>query len=180
MKCALKQYLTMHLQANDGQPRREADHDSLKVECKESAAHLLECPSLRERRKKHGPETLKGGELFFSAQLASLLKELFRLESPSAPTPDEPKLRPARAVKRHRSPTELDTTYSPSAAAKRTVVCTARAMRKRDWESDSLTKAICFKVPPDEARMGSGLRSTSPAGLQSRGSSRESSAARAD
>ncbi|KAH8614563.1 hypothetical protein ERJ75_000676400 [Trypanosoma vivax] len=113
MKCALKQYLTMHLQAKHDQPRREARHNSLKVGCKESAAHLLECPSLRELRKKHGLETLKDGGLFFSAQLASFLKALFKLESPSAPTPDEPELRPARAVKRHRSPTELDTTCSP-------------------------------------------------------------------
>ncbi|KAH8619541.1 hypothetical protein ERJ75_000155100 [Trypanosoma vivax] len=147
----------------------EARHNSLKVECRESAAHLLECPSLRELRKKHGLETLKDGELFFSAQLASFLKELFKLESPSAPTPDEPKLRPARAVKRHRSPTELDTTYPPSAVAKRIGVCTARGMRKRVREADSPSKAICFKVPLDEARMRSGLRSTSPAGLQSRG-----------
>ncbi|KAH8618382.1 hypothetical protein ERJ75_000270300 [Trypanosoma vivax] len=104
MKCALKQYLTTHPQAKHGQPRREARHNSLKVECRESAAHLLECPSLRGLRKKHILETLKDGELFFSAQLASFLKELFKLESPSAPTPDEPELRPARAVKRHRSP----------------------------------------------------------------------------
>ncbi|KAH8619501.1 hypothetical protein ERJ75_000168300 [Trypanosoma vivax] len=90
MKCALKQYLTMHLQAKHDQPRREAVHNSLKVDCRESSAHLLECRSLRELRKKHGLGTLKGGELFFSAQLASFLKELFRLESPSANTPDEP------------------------------------------------------------------------------------------
>ncbi|CCD21230.1 hypothetical protein, conserved in T. vivax [Trypanosoma vivax Y486] len=113
MMCALKQYLTMQLQAKHGQPRREARHNSLKVECRESAPHLLECPSLRELRKKHGLETLKDGELFFSAQLASFLKELFKLERPSAPTPDEPELRPARAVKRQRSPTELDTNLSP-------------------------------------------------------------------
>ncbi|KAG8340407.1 hypothetical protein TRVL_08763 [Trypanosoma vivax] len=119
----------MHLRAKHGQPRREARHNSLKVECKETAAHLVECPSLRELRKKHGLETLKDGERFFSAQLASFLKELFKLESPSAPTSDEPELRPARAVKRHRSPTELKTTYSPSAAAKRIGVCTARGMR---------------------------------------------------
>ncbi|KAH8609047.1 hypothetical protein ERJ75_001261000 [Trypanosoma vivax] len=180
MKCALKQYLTMHLQAKHGQPRREARHNSLNVECKESAAHLLECPSLRELRKKHGLETLKSGELFFSAQLASFLKELFNRESPSAYTPDEPELRPARAVKRHRSPTELDTGYSPSAAAKRIGVCTARAVRKRVRYADSLSKAICLNAPLDEARMGSGLRSTSPAGLQNQGSSREFSAARAD
>ncbi|KAH8610860.1 hypothetical protein ERJ75_001053000 [Trypanosoma vivax] len=31
MKCAPKQYLTMHLQAKHGQPRREARHNSLKV-----------------------------------------------------------------------------------------------------------------------------------------------------
>ncbi|CCD21262.1 hypothetical protein, conserved [Trypanosoma vivax Y486] len=180
MKCALKQYLTMHLQAKHGQQRREARHNSLKVECRESAAHLLECTRLRELRKKHGLESLKDAELFFSAQLTSFLKELFELESPSATTPDEPELRPARAVKRHRSPSALDTTYSPSAAAKRIVVCSARAMRKRVREADSSSKAICFNVPLVEARMGSGLRSTCPAGLQSRGSSRESSAARAD
>ncbi|KAG8340300.1 hypothetical protein TRVL_08875 [Trypanosoma vivax] len=180
VKCALKQRLTMHLRAKHGQPRREAKHSSLKVECKESAAHRLECPSLRELRKKHGLETLKDGELFFSAQLASFLKELFKLASPSAPTPDEPELRPARAVKRHRSPTELDTTYPPSAAAKQIGVCTARAMQKRVREADSSSKAICFNVPADEARMGSGLRSMSPAGLRSHRSSRESSAARAD
>ncbi|CCD19780.1 hypothetical protein, conserved [Trypanosoma vivax Y486] len=119
MKCALKQYLTMDLQAKHGQPRREARHNSPKVECMESAAHLVDWPSLRELRKNRGLETLKDGELLFSAQLASFLKELFKPESPSAPTPDESELRPARAVKRHRSPTELDTTYLPSAAAKR-------------------------------------------------------------
>ncbi|KAH8619886.1 hypothetical protein ERJ75_000122100 [Trypanosoma vivax] len=111
VKCALKQCRTMRLQAKRGQPRREVVHNFLKVERKESAAHLAECPSLRELRK-HGLETLKGGEVFFSAQLASFVKELFKLESPSAPTPDEPELRPARAVKRHRSPTALHTTYS--------------------------------------------------------------------
>ncbi|KAH8617285.1 hypothetical protein ERJ75_000398400 [Trypanosoma vivax] len=165
MKCALKRYLIMHLHAKRDQPKREADHDSLKVECKESAAHLLECPSLRERRKKHGPETLKGGELFFSAQVGSFLKELFRLESPSAPNPDEPKLRPARVVNRHRSPTALDNNCSPSAAAKRIVVCTARDMRKRVREADSLNKAVFFKVPLDEARNGSWFYLTSPAML---------------
>ncbi|KAH8619520.1 hypothetical protein ERJ75_000158200 [Trypanosoma vivax] len=167
----------MRLQAKHGQPRREARHNSLKVECKESEAHLLECPSLRELRKKHELETLKDGELFFSAQLSSFLKELFKLESPSATTPDEPELRPARAVKRHRSPTELDTTYSPSAAARRIVVCSARAMRKRVREADLSTTTICFNVPLCEARKGSGLHSTSPAGLQCHRSSRESSAA---
>ncbi|CCD18690.1 hypothetical protein, conserved [Trypanosoma vivax Y486] len=180
VKCALKRYLTMHLQAKHSQARREARHNSLKAECKESAPHLLECPSLRELRKKDGLGPLKDGELFFSAQLPSFLKELFKLESPSATTPEEPELRPVRAVKRHRSPTRLDTTYSPSAAAKKIGVCTARAMRKRVREADSPSKAICFNVPLDEARMRSGLRSTSPAGLQSRGSSRELSAARAD
>ncbi|KAG8339128.1 hypothetical protein TRVL_10045 [Trypanosoma vivax] len=88
MKCALEQCLTMHLQTKHGQPRREVEHNSLKVECRESAAHLLECPSLRELRKKHGLDTLKDGELFFSAQLASFLKELFKLESPSTTTPE--------------------------------------------------------------------------------------------
>ncbi|KAH8617845.1 hypothetical protein ERJ75_000339800 [Trypanosoma vivax] len=170
----------MRLQAKRGQPRREARHNSLKAECKESAAHLLECPSFRELRKKHGLETLKDGELFFSAQLASFLKEPFKLASPSSPTPDEPELRPARAVKRHRSPTELDTTYPPSAVAKRIGVCTARGMRKRALEADSPSKAICFRVTLDEARVGSGLRSTSPAGLQTTGSSREFGAERAD
>ncbi|KAH8616773.1 hypothetical protein ERJ75_000445100 [Trypanosoma vivax] len=111
MKRALKQYITMHLHGKRCQLRLEAVHNSMKIECKESAAHLLKCPSLRKLRKKHGLETLKSGELFFSAQLASFLKELFKLGSPSAPTVDEPELRPARAVKRHRSPTELDTAY---------------------------------------------------------------------
>ncbi|KAG8341702.1 hypothetical protein ERJ75_000476800 [Trypanosoma vivax] len=180
VKCALKQYRAMHLQAKHGRPKREAKHSSLKVECRESAAHLLECPSLRELRKQHGLETLKGGELFFSARLASFLKERFKLASPSIPTPDEPELKPARAVKSHCSPTELDTAYSPSAAAKLIVVCTARAMRKRVREADLSATAICFNVPLDEARKGLGLHSTSPAGLQCRRSSRESSAARAD
>ncbi|KAG8344805.1 hypothetical protein TRVL_04355 [Trypanosoma vivax] len=95
MKCALKLYITMHLQAKHQQPRREARHNSLKVECRESAAHLLESPSLRELRKRHGLETLKDGELFFSAQLPSFLKELFKLGSPSAAAPDESELTPA-------------------------------------------------------------------------------------
>ncbi|CCD18493.1 hypothetical protein ERJ75_000487900 [Trypanosoma vivax] len=180
VKCALKQCLTMHPQAKHGQPRREAVHNSLKVDCGESAAHLLECPSLRELRKKHGLETLKSGELIFSAQLASFLKELFKLASPSAPTPHEPELRPARTVKRHCSPAALNTTCSPSAAMKLIGVSTARAVRKRAREADSLTKAHCLNVPLCEARTGSRLRSTSPAGLQRQGSSRESSAARAE
>ncbi|KAH8609123.1 hypothetical protein ERJ75_001264100 [Trypanosoma vivax] len=176
VKRALKQYLTMHLQAKHGQPRREARLYSLKVECKESATHLLECPSLRELRKRHGMGILKGGELFFGAQLASFLRELFKLENPSVYTPDEPQLKPARAVKRHSSPTELDTTYSRSAAVKLIGVCASRGMRKRARETDSPSKAICFNVPLDEARMGSGLRSPSPAGLRSQGGSRESRA----
>ncbi|CCD19690.1 hypothetical protein, conserved [Trypanosoma vivax Y486] len=180
MKCALKKYLTMHLQAKHGQPRTEARHNSLKVRCKDSAAHLLECQSLREIRKKHGLETLKNGKLVFSAQLASFLKELFKQESPSAPTPDEPELRRARAVKRHCLPTELGTTYLPSAGTKRIGVCTARGMRKRAREAYSTTKAICLKVPLDEARMGAVLRSTFPAGLQRQGTSRQASAARQD
>ncbi|KAG8343644.1 hypothetical protein TRVL_05530 [Trypanosoma vivax] len=180
MKCALKQYLAMHLQAKRGQTRREARHNSMKVECRKSAAHLLECPSLRDIRKKRRLEKLDDGELFFSAQLACFLKELFKIENPSAPTPDEPELRPARAVKRHRSPTELDTTWSRSAAAKRIGVWTARAMRKRVREADSASKAICLNVPLDEERMGSGLRLASHCGLRSQGGSRESSALRAD
>ncbi|KAH8619663.1 hypothetical protein ERJ75_000135800 [Trypanosoma vivax] len=80
VKSALKQCRTMHLQAKHGQPRREAEHNSLKVECRESAVHLLECPSLRELRKKRGLETLKDGDVFFSAKLDSFLKELFKLE----------------------------------------------------------------------------------------------------
>ncbi|KAH8610384.1 hypothetical protein ERJ75_001111000 [Trypanosoma vivax] len=180
VKCALKQCLTMHLQAKRGQPGREARHNSLRVERSESAAHLLECPSLRELRKRHGLETLMDREVFFSAQLASFLKELFKLESPSVPTPDEPELRPSRAIKRHCSPTELDTAYPSSAATKLIGVCTTRAMRKRAREADPPSKAICFKAPLCEARMGSGLCSTFPAGLQSRGSNRESNAARAD
>ncbi|KAG8341805.1 hypothetical protein TRVL_07367 [Trypanosoma vivax] len=90
MKCALKQYLTTHPKAKHDQPRREARHNSLKVECGESAAHLLVCPSLREPREKHGLETLKDRELFFSAQLASFSKERFKQASPSATTPDAP------------------------------------------------------------------------------------------
>ncbi|KAH8617294.1 hypothetical protein ERJ75_000391400 [Trypanosoma vivax] len=170
----------MDLRAKHGQPRREARHNSLKVECKETAAHLVECPSLRELRRKRGLETPKDGELFFSAQLASFLKELFKLESPSAPTSEEPELRPAHAVKRHRSSTELNTTYSPSAPAKRIGVRTARGMRKRVREADPLTKAICFNVLLGEARMGSGFRSTSHAGLQRQGSTIEPSGAPAD
>ncbi|KAH8608203.1 hypothetical protein ERJ75_001332600 [Trypanosoma vivax] len=50
--------------------------------------------------------------------------------------------------------------------------------RKRPWvrEAASLTKAICFKVPLCEARAGSRWRSASPAGLQNRRGSGESSA----
>ncbi|KAG8341776.1 hypothetical protein TRVL_07393 [Trypanosoma vivax] len=180
VKRTLKQYLTMHLKAKHVQQRRVASHNSLKVECRESAAHLLECPSLRKIRKKHGLETLKDGDVFFSAQLASFLKELFRLESPSAHKTDEPELRPARAVKSHRSPTELDTAFFPSAAAKRIGARAARARRKRDWEADSSAKALCFSAPLDEGRMGYGLRSMSTAGLWSHGSSYESIPARAD
>ncbi|KAG8345516.1 hypothetical protein TRVL_03652 [Trypanosoma vivax] len=168
----------MHLQAKHGKPRREAEHNSLKVECRESAAHLLECPSLRELRKKHGLVTLKDVEVFFSAQLSSFSKELFKLESPSAPTPDEPELRPARAAKRHRSPTALDTAYSASTAAKLIGVCTEGAMRKRVREADSLNKSICFNVPLGEARIGSLFRSTSPAGPQRHRSRRKSSPVR--
>ncbi|KAH8613015.1 hypothetical protein ERJ75_000825700 [Trypanosoma vivax] len=167
MKRALKQCLTMRLQARRSQPRWEARHNSLKVECRESAAHLLECPRLRELRKKRGLETPKGRELFFGAQLASFLKELFKLESPSAPTPDEQELRPARAVKRHRSPTALYAAYLPPGAAKMIGVCTARGMRKRVREADLLTEAVCFTVPWGEARVRLLLRSTSPAVLRS-------------
>ncbi|KAH8608257.1 hypothetical protein ERJ75_001345500 [Trypanosoma vivax] len=85
-KRALKQYLTMRLHAKRGQPKREAVHNSLKIDCGESAAHLLECPSLRELRKKRGMGILKEGEVFFSAQLASFLKELFKLETPFCAT----------------------------------------------------------------------------------------------
>ncbi|KAG8342210.1 hypothetical protein TRVL_06956 [Trypanosoma vivax] len=61
-KRAFKQYRPMHLRAKHGQPRREARHNSLKVECKESAVHLLECPSLRELRKRSKLETMKDGK----------------------------------------------------------------------------------------------------------------------
>ncbi|KAG8345374.1 hypothetical protein TRVL_03808 [Trypanosoma vivax] len=54
MKCALKQYLTMHPQAKHGQPRREARHNSLKVECKESAAHRAS-----KETKRHSPASLR-------------------------------------------------------------------------------------------------------------------------
>ncbi|KAH8611003.1 hypothetical protein ERJ75_001042900 [Trypanosoma vivax] len=147
VKCALKQYLTMRLQAKHGQPRREARHSSPKVECKESAAHLLECPSFRELGKRRGLETMKDGEMFFSAQLAGSLREFFKPESPSANTPDEPELRSTRAMKRDRSPTALDTAYPHSAAAKLIGVCTAKAMQKRVREVGLLTKANCFNVP---------------------------------
>ncbi|CCD18095.1 hypothetical protein, conserved, partial [Trypanosoma vivax Y486] len=130
-KCALKQCLTMHRQAKHGQPRRQNKYNSLKVECKESVAQLLGRPSLRELSKKHGLETLKDGELLFGVQLASFLKELFKLESPSTTTPDEPELRPAPAVKRHQSPTALNTAHFLSAAMKLIWVCTAGGMRKR-------------------------------------------------
>ncbi|CCD11847.1 unnamed protein product [Trypanosoma congolense IL3000] len=113
MKCALKQYLTIHLQAKHGQRKKESEHNLLKAECEESAAHLLECTSSREIKKKHRLETLWDGGVFFSAQLAGFLKELFKLESPLIPPLDSPKLKQARAVNRHRSPTALDTTYPP-------------------------------------------------------------------
>ncbi|CCD15171.1 hypothetical protein, unlikely [Trypanosoma congolense IL3000] len=128
----------------------------------------------------HGLETRKDGEVFFSAQLVGFLKELFKLESPSAPTPDKPESKPARAVNRHRSPTALDTAYPPSAATKLIGVSNARAIRKRVREADSLDKAFCFNVPLVGARSGSRLRLTSPAGLQGQRDSRESSAARAE
>ncbi|KAH8608742.1 hypothetical protein ERJ75_001272600 [Trypanosoma vivax] len=102
------------------------------------------------------------------------------LECLPAPTPDEPELKPARAVKRRRSSTVLDTAYPPSAAAKRTGVCTARAMRKRVREADPPSKAICFSVPLCGADVGSLMRSTSPAELRGCRGSRESSAARAE
>ncbi|CCD12246.1 unnamed protein product [Trypanosoma congolense IL3000] len=154
MKCALKQYLTIHLQAKHGQRKKESEHNLLKAECEESAAHLLELPSLRGLRKKHGLETRKDGEVFFSAQLASFLKELFKLESPLSPPLDSPKLTPARAVKRHRSPTALDTAYPPSAATTLLEVSDARNLRKRPRAVDSLSTAACFKDFLDEARTG--------------------------
>ncbi|KAH8609854.1 hypothetical protein ERJ75_001160300 [Trypanosoma vivax] len=136
-------------------------------------------PKLARVRKKHGLETLKDGELFFSAQLASFLKELFKLESTSAPTPDEPESRPARAVKRHRSPTELDTTYPPS-VARSGLGCALQEACESMSGSRFAIQGNLLQSSLDEARMGSGLRSTPPAGLQSRGDGRESSAARAD
>ncbi|KAH8605259.1 hypothetical protein ERJ75_001635500 [Trypanosoma vivax] len=178
-KRVLEQYLTMRLQAKHGQPRREAEHNSLKVECEEFAAHLLACQSLRELRKRHRLQTLKDGELFFGAQLASFLKELFELASPSAHKTDEPELRPARSVKSYCLPTVTDTAHCSSAAAKLIRMCVARAMRKRAREADSSPKAICFNVFVSEARVGSRLCSTSPAGLRGQGSSREPSASRA-
>ncbi|KAG8340172.1 hypothetical protein TRVL_08998 [Trypanosoma vivax] len=175
MKCALKKHLTMHLQARHGQPKREAKHNSLKVECSESVAHL-ECPSLRELRNKHGLETRKDAEVFVGAQLASFLKELFKLENPSAHAPDEQQSKPVQGVEKHRFATERDATYSPSLAEKRIGACTARGMRKRSRESDLLTKAICSNVSVCEARVGTRFRLTSPCGLQNRSSIRKSSA----
>ncbi|KAH8611450.1 hypothetical protein ERJ75_001007200 [Trypanosoma vivax] len=130
----------MRLQAKHGQPRREAEHKSLRVECKASVAHL-ECLSLQELRKKHGLETSKNGWVFFSAQLASFLKELFKLASPSAHTPDEQESRPGRAVKRHRSPTVLDTALLSSVEKKLIEVRPARAMGKRVREADFVNKS---------------------------------------
>ncbi|KAG8343594.1 hypothetical protein ERJ75_001515300 [Trypanosoma vivax] len=130
----------MHLQTWRSQTSRQTDYNSLKVEYKDTAAHLLEWPSLRELTEKQELDTLKQGELFFSAQLASFPQPLFNIETTSAPTPDEPGLRPARAVKRHRSPTDLDTTYHPSVAAKRIGVRAAKGMRKHVLETDALSK----------------------------------------
>ncbi|CCD12212.1 unnamed protein product [Trypanosoma congolense IL3000] len=179
MKCALKQYLTIHLQAKHGQPKKEAEHNLLKARCEESVAHLLECPSLRELRKKHGLETLRDREAFFSAQLSSFLKELFQLESPLSLPLDSSKLKPAQAVKRHRSPTVWDTV--PTLAATKLIkVSNARAIRKCPREADSLSKAFCFKVPLGEARVGLHLSSTIPADFQSHRRSSESSVARAE
>ncbi|KAG8348103.1 hypothetical protein TRVL_01053 [Trypanosoma vivax] len=85
VKCSLKQRLTMHLQAKRGQPRREAKHNSLKVERKESAAHLVECPSLRELRKKHGLETLKDGEVVLQCSTGQLLEGTLQAGEPICP-----------------------------------------------------------------------------------------------
>ncbi|KAG8339653.1 hypothetical protein TRVL_09520 [Trypanosoma vivax] len=175
VKCALKQCLAMHLQAKHGQPRREARHNSLKAECRESVAHLLECPSLRELRKEARTGNAEGRGVVLQCSTGQLLEGTLQAREPIRPNPDEPELRPARAVKRHCLPTVLDTTCSPSAAAKLIVVCTARAMRKRVREADSSSKATCFNVPLGEARMGSWSWLTSAAGLQSRRGSRETS-----
>ncbi|KAH8606296.1 hypothetical protein ERJ75_001533100 [Trypanosoma vivax] len=75
----------MRRQAKHGQPGRQDKHDSLKVEYQDSVAQLLGRPSLRELTQTNELETLKDGELFFSAQLASFPQELFKLESQSAP-----------------------------------------------------------------------------------------------
>ncbi|KAG8342889.1 hypothetical protein TRVL_06272 [Trypanosoma vivax] len=128
MKCALKQSLTVHLEAKNGRPIRQTRNTSLKEEYKESEAHLLECPSLRDEREHSGLENVREGELFFSAELATFLQELFTLAEPSKTPTDEPETKPTRAVKRHRSPTQLETNCSPSAAAKHIWVCTARAI----------------------------------------------------
>ncbi|KAH8608518.1 hypothetical protein ERJ75_001300100 [Trypanosoma vivax] len=175
-KRVLEKCLAMHLQAEHGQARREAEDNLLMVECEEFAAHLLGCPNLRELRKRHRLQTLKNEELFFSAQLARLLKELFELARPSAHKTDEPALRPARSIKRHRLVIMADTAYCFSSAAKLIWMCVARVVRKRAREADSSPKALCINAFVSETRVGFGLCSTSPGGFQNQDSYRDSGA----
>ncbi|KAG8340648.1 hypothetical protein TRVL_08528 [Trypanosoma vivax] len=180
MKCALKQCLTMHRHAKQNQPRRQATHNSPKEKCKESAAHLLECPSLRELRMQHGLETLKDGELFAGAQLASFVKELFKQEISSGPTPDEPKSEPASS---HEAASLTNGHgYHPLHLCESEAdgLRTARGKRKRVRLTDPSSKEICVNVPLDEARMGSGLCSMVAFGLRKQGACRETTALRAD
>ncbi|KAH8612862.1 hypothetical protein ERJ75_000846400 [Trypanosoma vivax] len=137
----------------------EARHNSMKVESKESAAHLLGRPSLREPRRKNRLEDLGSVGFVVQCSTGSFLKKIFKLESPVAAAPDEAELRTARAVKRHRSTAGMDITYPISATAKRVGDRTAKGMRHRVRDEDSTTRVICFAVPLCEARMGFGVSS---------------------
>ncbi|KAH8606756.1 hypothetical protein ERJ75_001480700 [Trypanosoma vivax] len=124
-KRVLEQCLAMHLQAKRGQPRRE------QAQLAEGGVRGV-CgappgvPKLARVKEEAGLQTLKGGELFFGAQLASFLKELFEPARPSAHKTDEPELRPARSVKSHCLPTVTDAAHCSSAAAKLIRMCVAR------------------------------------------------------
>ncbi|KAH8607654.1 hypothetical protein ERJ75_001391600 [Trypanosoma vivax] len=137
-------------------------------------------PKLARAKEKARNGNPEGRGVVLQCSTGQLLEGALHAREPIRPTPDEPESKPARAVKRHRSPTELYTAYSPSAAAKRIGVCTARGMRKRVREADSPSKAICFNVPLCEAKMGSRLCSTSSTGPQRHRSSCESIAVRAE
>ncbi|CCD16832.1 hypothetical protein, unlikely [Trypanosoma congolense IL3000] len=132
--------------------------------------------------KKHGLETPKEreGEIFFSAQLASFLKELFKPESPWSPPLDSSELKQTRAVRRHRSPTVCDTLLlPPSAATKLIGVSDARNLRKRPRAVDSLSKEVFFESSLDEGRTGLLWSSAIYRGFKNHRGSRQCRAARA-